>query len=180
VVPSTPYDAKGLITHALRSNDPVLFLEPRELMSTKGPVPTESYEIPFGHARVLREGKHLTVVGVAFMVHRALAAAEQLAGDGLSVEIIDPRTIAPLDTATILRSVAKTGRLLVVEETFQHCSLGAEIAAQVASAGFDSLDAPIRRLNGAAAPTPYSPTIEKAVIPSVDAIANAMRALIQE
>ncbi len=180
VVPSTPHDAKGLLTHALRSDDPVLFLEPRELLSTKGPVPAESYEIPFGQARILREGKQLTVVGVALMVQRALAAAEQLAGEGLSIEVIDPRTVAPLDTATILRSVAKTGRLLIVEETFQHCSLGAEIAAQVAAAGFDSLDAPIRRLNGAAAPTPYSPTLEKAVIPNVDTIANAMRALLQE
>ena len=180
VVPSTPYDAKGLFTHALRCDDPVLFLEPRELMSVKGAVPEESYEIEFGKARMLQKGKQVTVVAVAFMAHRVMAAARELANEGFSVEVIDPRTVAPLDTATILASVKKTGRLMIVEETFAHCSLGAEIAAQAASEGFDFLDAPIRRINGASAPTPYSPTLEAAVVPNVEAIATAIRRLIQE
>jgi 2-oxoisovalerate dehydrogenase E1 component len=180
VMPSTPYDAKGLLTHALRCQDPVLFLEPRELMASKGPVPAESYEIGFGKVRIAREGSDLTVVAAGFMVPPSLAAAEQLAKEGFSIEVIDPRTISPLDTASILNSVKKTGRLLIVDEAFAPCSLGAEIAACVADAGFDDLDAPIRRLNGAFAPTPYSPTLEKAVIPQVEDILQAMRDLLDE
>ncbi|MCA2970275.1 MAG: dehydrogenase E1 component subunit alpha/beta [Acidobacteriaceae bacterium] len=180
VVPSSPYDAKGLFTHALRCQDPVLFLEPRELMAVKGPVPAASYEIPFGVARVVQAGGQLTVVAVGAMVPKAVAAAGDLAGEGLSVEVIDPRTIAPLDVETILASVEKTGRLLIAEETFAQCNLGAEIAAQVASRGFDFLDAPIRRVTGAAAPTPYSPPLEAAVVPSQAALADAMRQLIRE
>ena len=118
VVPSTPYDAKGLLTRALRCDDPVLFLEHRELLATKGNVPEEDYEIEFGQARVLREGSDVTVVAIAHMVQKSLAAAEQLAAAGISVELIDPRTISPLDTDTILPSVHKTGRLLIVDETF--------------------------------------------------------------
>ncbi len=180
VIPSTPYDAKGLFLHALRSDDPVLFLEPRELMAVKGPVPVEPYEIAFGQARILQEGTKITVVGIALMAQRALAAARQLAAEGLSVEVIDPRTVSPLDAATILQSVRKTGRLLIVDEAFAPCGLGSEIAAQIADQGFDYLDAPIRRINGAFAPTPYSPTLEPAVIPSLDQIVTAIRRLAQE
>ena len=180
VMPSTPYDAKGLMTRALRCHDPVLFLEHRELMGIKGAVPVESYEIEFGKARIVREGTHVTVVAVALMVHRTLAAAEQLSAEGISVEVIDPRTISPLDTATILASVAKTGRLLIVDEAFAPCSIGAEIAAQVADAGFNDLDAPIRRLNGAFAPVPYSPPLEKALVPDVADIVRAVKELIAE
>ena len=180
VVPSTPYDAKGLLTHALRCHDPVLFLEPRELMAAKGHVPAEPYEIEFGKARIAREGSDITVVAVGFMVQRSLAAAEQLAQEGFSIEVIDPRTISPLDTDSILASVKKTGRLLIVDEAFAPCSLGAEIAARVADAGFDDLDAPIRRLNGAFTPTPYSPSLEKAVTPQVEDIIQAMRDLLDE
>ena len=180
VVPSNPYDAKGLFTRALRCNDPVLFLEPRELMSTKGSVPVEPYEIEFGQARIAREGRDVTVVAIALMVQRSLAAAEQLAKEGISVEVIDPRTVSPLDTDTILASVKKTGRLLIVDEAFSPCSLGAEIAARVADTGFDDLDAPIRRINGAFAPTPYSPPLEKAMIPHVEDIVKAIRELTEE
>jgi len=180
VIPSTPYDAKGLFTHALRCDDPVLFLEPRELMSLKGPAPAEPYEIPFGKARVLREGKHATVVAIAAMAQRTLAAAAELESGGISIEIIDPRTVSPLDTGAILASVRKTGRLLVADETFAPCGIGAEIAAQVADGGFDDLDAPIRRLNGAFGPTPYSPTLESAVIPDAAAVVRAVRALVAE
>ncbi len=180
VVPSTPFDAKGLLTHALRSDDPVLFLEPRELMQMKGQVPEESYEIPFGQARVAREGRDVTVVAIAWMVQRALEAAARLEPDGISVEVIDPRTVSPLDTAAILRSVAKTGRLLVVDEVAGPGGFGAEVCARAADAGFNDLDAPLRRLNGAFAPTPYSPTLEAAVIPSADAVVAAIRALAAE
>jgi 2-oxoisovalerate dehydrogenase E1 component len=177
VVPSSPFDAKGLFAHALNVGDPVLFLEHRELMSVKGPVPIESYEIEFGKARIVRAGTDVTVVALALMVHRALAVAEELAKEGISVELIDPRTIAPLDVETVLESVAKTGRLLILDEDFAPFGFGAEIAAVIADRGFDDLDAPIRRLNGAFAPTPYSPPLEKALVPQSDEIARAIRDL---
>lgn len=180
IVPSTPYDAKGLLTRALRCDDPVLFLEHRELLSSKGFVPEEDYEIDFGQAHIVCEGRDLTVVAIAHMVQKSLAAAEQLAAGGISVELIDPRSIAPLDTDLILQSVHKTGRLLIVDEAFAPYGFGAEVAAQVADAGFDDLDAPIKRLNGAFSPTPYSPTLEQAVVPSVADIVAAIGQLLQE
>jgi 2-oxoisovalerate dehydrogenase E1 component len=180
VVPSTPYDAKGLFVRALRCDDPVLFLEPRELMAIKGPVPADCYEIEFGMARIHREGTQVTAVAIGQMVPRTLAAANDLAAHGISVEVLDPRTVSPLDTAAILASVRKTGRLLVVDESFGPCGLASEIAAQVAGAGFDDLDAPIRRLHGAFAPTPYSPTLEAAMIPNAGTIAAAIRELVNE
>jgi 2-oxoisovalerate dehydrogenase E1 component len=180
VVPSTPYDAKGLLHHALRDEGPVLFLEHRELLAVKGPVPEAAYEVPFGRAAVVREGRDVTVVALARMVHRAREAAERLAGDGVSVELIDPRTVAPLDVETVGRSVARTGRLLVVDEAFGPFGVGAEIAAQVADRFFDELDAPVRRLNGAHTPTPYSPPLEAAVVPDVDAVVRAIRDLLEE
>ncbi|MFO0014730.1 MAG: pyruvate dehydrogenase complex E1 component subunit beta [Planctomycetota bacterium] len=180
VVPSNPYDAKGLMAHALQSDDPVLFLEHRELMQSKGAVPETHYEIPFGQARIARIGTDATVVAVALMVEHALQAAEQLSREGISVEIIDPRTVSPLDVDTILQSVAKTGRLLIVDEAFGPCGLASEIAAQVADAGFDDLDAPIKRLHGAFAPTPYAPPLEKMVTPSVGHVVQALRDLLEE
>ena len=180
VVPSTPRDAKGLLRTALTGDDPVLFLEHRELLGIKGPVPEGDYSIGFGRAAIVREGNQVTVVVLALMVHRTLEAAGRLAADGISVEVIDPRTVAPLDVPTILRSVAKTGRLLVVDEDFAHCGLGAEIAAQVAEHGFDELDAPIRRLNGVASPTPYSPALEAVLVPTSESIERAIRDLVAE
>jgi 2-oxoisovalerate dehydrogenase E1 component len=180
VVPSNPYDAKGLLHSALQCDDPVLFLEHRELLSVKGSVSAAAYEIPFGQAAVVREGRDVTVVALALMVPLALKACEMLDKEGLSVELIDPRTVAPLDSDTILRSVAKTGRLLIVDETFGPCGIGAEIAARMADQGFDELDAPIRRLNGVHTPTPYSPPLEAAVVPDVDAIVRAVRELAAE
>jgi len=177
LVPSTPFDAKGLMKRALNCNDPVLFLEHRELLSRTGPVPEEEYEIEFGQARVVREGQDVTVVALAKMVWDSLDAAQQLAEEGISVEVVDPRTVSPLDTETILESVAKTGRLLIVDEAFAACGIGAEISARIADVGFDELDAPIRRLNGAATPTPYSPTLESAVVPHVEDIVTAIREL---
>lgn len=180
VVPSTPYDAKGLLKTALNSNDPVLFLEPRELLSSKGGVPEEEYFIDFGQASVVREGTDATVVALAFMVQKTIEACRALEHEGLSIEIIDPRTVAPLDIDTIQRSVAKTGRLLIVDEAFAPCGIGAEIAAQLADRGFDDLDAPIRRLNGSQTPTPYSPPLEAAVVPNSETIAQAIRDLCDE
>ena len=180
VVPSTPYDAKGLLAHALKSNDPVLFLEHRDVLSVKGLVPEEPYEIEFGKAAVVREGSDVTVVAIAFMVHQCLKACEVLGREGISVELIDPRTVAPLDFETIHTSVRKTGRLLIVDEAFAPFGLGAEIAARMADAGFDDLDAPVRRLNGVHTPTPYSPPLEAAVVPNPETIARAVRDLVAE
>jgi 2-oxoisovalerate dehydrogenase E1 component len=180
VMPSSPYDAKGLFHRALRCQDPVLFLEHRELMGVKGPVPEEPYEIEFGKASVVREGTDITVVALALMVHHTVEAAEQLAEEGVSVEIVDPRTVSPLDTETILASVAKTGRLLIVDEAFGPCSVASEIAARIADAGFDELDAPIKRLNGAFTPTPYAPTLEEVVVPQVADVVRAIRDLLAE
>jgi 2-oxoisovalerate dehydrogenase E1 component len=180
VVPSTPFDAKGLLKRALRCDDPVLFFEHRELLATKGPVPSGDYEIDFGKAAVVREGKDVTVVALALMVRKTLEACERLAKRGISVEVIDPRTVSPLDAETILQSVHKTGRLLIVDEAFAPFGLGAEVAARVSDAGFNDLDAPIRRLNGTHTPTPYSPTLEKAVVPQVDDIEGAILELLEE
>src|SRR5205823_4782571 len=144
------------------------------------PVPTGEYFLEFGKASVVREGQHVTVVALALMVHKTLKASEILAKEGISIELIDLRTVAPLDFETILKSVAKTGRLLIVDESFAPCGIGAEIAAQLADRSFDDLDAPIHRLNGAHTPTPYSPALEAAVVLSVDAVAQAIRVLIAE
>jgi len=180
VVPSRPYDAKGLFAAALSSNDPVIFLEHRELLTIRGDVPKGYYEIPFGKALVAREGADVTIVSLAQMLHRSLEAATALEQEGISVEVIDPRTVAPLDSETILASVVKTGRLLVVDETFAPFGLGAEIAARVVEAGFDELDAPIRRLHGAHTPTPYSPSLERAIIPQVEDIVHSVKELVGE
>jgi 2-oxoisovalerate dehydrogenase E1 component len=180
VVPATPFDAKGLMHHALRSDDPVLFLEPRELMAVKGPVPEEPYEIEFGRAALVRKGTAATLVAMGLMLHRTLAAADALSASDVTFDVIDPRTVSPLDIDMVLASVAKTGRLLVVDEAYPPCSVASEIAARVADAGFNDLDAPIRRLNGAFTPTPYSPTLEEAVVPQTKDIEQAIRDLLNE
>jgi 2-oxoisovalerate dehydrogenase E1 component len=180
VVPSTPRDAKGLLKRALRSNDPVIFLEHREILGVKGLVPADDYEIEFGRAAIVREGHSVTVVALALMVHHTHKMCDQLAKEGISVELIDPRTVAPLDVETIARSVAKTGRLLIVDEAFGPFGFGAEIAARLADIGFDDLDAPIKRLNGAFTPTPYSPALEASVVPTPEGIAQAIRDLMAE
>jgi 2-oxoisovalerate dehydrogenase E1 component len=180
VVPATPADAKGLLKTALNGDDPVLFLEHRELLGTKGPVPEADCLVEFGRASVVRAGGDVTAVALALMVRKTLEAAETLAKEGLSVEVIDPRTVAPLDLETIRQSVAKTGRLLIVDEAFAPFGLGAEIAAQLVDVSFDDLDAPIRRLNGAHTPTPYSPPLEAAVVPDPESIAQAIRELCRE
>jgi len=180
VVPSNAYDAKGLLKTALRGDDPVLFLEHRALLGRKMAVPTEEYTVPFGKAAVVREGTDVSVLAIAGLVPKTLEVAEALAREGISVEVIDPRTLAPLDLKTVCASVSKTGRLLVVDQTFAPCGIGAEVAAQVMDAVFDDLDAPIRRLNGLHTPTPYSPPLEQAVIPQSETIAAAIRELAAE
>jgi 2-oxoisovalerate dehydrogenase E1 component len=180
VMPATPRDAKGLFKTALRSDDPVIFLEHRGVLNIKGPVPEEECMIPFGEAAVVREGSDVTIVAIAYMVHQVLKACEELAQEGVSAEVIDPRTLAPLDVKTVVESVHKTGRLLIVDEDYEPCGVGAEIAAQVGDRAFDDLDAPIRRLNGAFCPAPYSPVLDKAVAVSPEKIAQAVRDLIIE
>lgn len=180
VVPSNAYDSKGLFIQALRCSDPVLFLEHREILTTKCEVPTGPYTIEFGRAAVVCEGRDVTVVAIGLMVHHTLQTIDRLAEEGISVELVDPRTIAPLDVETIAASVAKTGRLLIVEDAFGPFGLGAEVAARIADRSFDDLDAPIRRVAGAHTPTPYSPSLEAAVVPNPDTIAQAIRDLAAE
>jgi len=182
VAPTTPRDAKGLLKAAIRSDDPVVFMEHRGVLSVRGLVPDPEADevLPFGSASVRRQGTDLTIVGITHMVTQALAAADELASNGVSVEVIDPRTLAPLDIDTILASVARTGRLLVVDEDYAPCGVGAEIAAQVADRGFDDLDAPVRRLNSLFAPVPYSPPLEAAMVPTPASIAQAVRDLLAE
>ncbi len=180
VVPTTPYDAKGLMATALRSDDPVLYLEHKSLLNVKGEVPEQDYQIPFGEARVCREGTDVTIVAIGPLVAKSVEAAGRLVDEGISVEVIDPRTLAPLDLDTVLTSLRKTGKLLVADESFGPCGVGAEIAAQVMEQGFDDLGAPVRRLNGVHAPTPYSPPLEAAVSPSVDQVVVAVRDLAAE
>lgn len=180
VMPSTPADAKGLLKTAIRSDDPVLFLEHKNLLNLKGPVPDGEHLVPFGKAAIAREGKDVTVVGIAFMVKKALEAAEQLAKEGVSVEVIDPRTLAPLDIETILESVHKTGRLLIVDEDFAPCGAASEIAMQVMERSFDDLDAPVKRLTGLFCPAPYSPTLMENLIPDTRSTVQAIRELLAE
>jgi 2-oxoisovalerate dehydrogenase E1 component len=180
VVPVFPADAKGLLKTSIRTDDPVIFLEHKKLMKLKGPVPDGEHLVPFGQASIVRQGKDLTIVGISYTVIEALNAANLLEKESISAEVIDPRTLAPLDMATILESVSKTHRLLVVDEDFSPCGAGAEIAAQVMEQGFYELDAPVRRLNGAFVPGPYSPPLEAAAIPSAQSIAKAAQALMVE
>jgi pyruvate/2-oxoglutarate/acetoin dehydrogenase E1 component len=182
VVPTTPRDVKGLLKTAIRSDDPVIFMEHKSLLNLKGLVPDPDADelIPFGQANVIRPGSAATVVAIAGMVPKTLDAAAQLAAEGVEIEVIDPRTLAPLDIDTILESVRKTGRLLIVDETYAPCGIGAEIAAQVMARGFDDLDAPVMRLNGPRTPIPYSPPLEAAVLPNVAGVAAAIRDLLAE
>ena len=173
-LPSGPRTAKGLLTTALRSHDPVVFLEHRALLVLKEEVPDGDFAIPFGQAEVVREGSEITIVAIAAMVPKCVEAAELLVRQGVSVEVVDPRTVAPLDLETIKESVHKTGRLLVVEEDYAPCSVAADIASRVGDEAFDDLDAPIRRLHCGFAPAPYSPVLENELTISTDAIVQAV------
>lgn len=178
--PSTPEDAKGMLLAALADPDPVMIFEHKLLYKTKGHVPEGSYLTPIGKALVRRTGNDLTIVAGSIMLHRALEAAEKLAAEGIHVEVIDLRSIRPIDRDTILNSVRKTGKLLVVYEGVKAYGVGAEISAMVAeSDAFDYLDAPILRLGAADAPVPYNPDLERASVPQVDTIEAAARRLVR-
>jgi pyruvate/2-oxoglutarate/acetoin dehydrogenase E1 component len=178
VVPSTPADAKGLLLSAIRDDDLVMFFENKVLYGTKGEVPEGDEGIPLGVADVKREGNDLTIVAISRMVHQALAAADALSAEGIEVEVIDPRTLSPLDEESILNSVAKTHRLLVVDEDNPRCSAATDIAAMVADRGFDTLDAPIKRLTAPHTPVPFSPPLEQVYVPSAERIADAVREIV--
>ncbi|HLR43134.1 MAG TPA: alpha-ketoacid dehydrogenase subunit beta [Pseudogracilibacillus sp.] len=179
VQPSNAYDAKGLMKTAIENNNPVIFYEHKLLYNEKAEVPEEEYNIPLGVADVKKEGTDLTVVATGIMVNRTLEAAEQLEKEGISVEVIDPRTIVPLDTETIIESVKKTNRALVVYEAVERGGYGAEIASMIGeSEAFDYLDAPVSRLGGVATPIPYNPTLEKAAVPQVEDIVAKIKSIL--
>ncbi|MBI3710403.1 MAG: alpha-ketoacid dehydrogenase subunit beta [Proteobacteria bacterium] len=179
VQPATPYDAKGLLLAAIDDPNPVLFFEHKLLYKTKGIVPAAPYRVPLGSAVVRRLGSAAPVVATSIMVTRTLAAADALAGEGIDVEVIDLRSLRPIDKPTLIESVQKTGRLLVVYEGVQTLGIGAEISAIIAeSEAFDFLDAPIRRLGGRDTPLPYNPILEKAAVPQTDDITAILRALV--
>ncbi len=177
-VPSTPHDAKGLLKAAIRGDNPVVFCEHKLLYPIEGEVPEEDYTVPFGVADVKREGKDVTVVATMFMVHKALEAAEMLEREGLSVEVVDPRTLVPLDKKAIVCSVKKTGRLVVVSEDCKTAGVTAEIAAVVAEEAIDYLDAPIKRVAEPDTPIPFSPPLEKYVIPDEKSIIKAIKEIV--
>lgn len=177
-LPSTAADAKGLMTSAIRDDDPVVFLEHKLLYFVPGPVPEGEHVVPLGRAAVVRPGRDATVVALGRSVHDALQAASRLAGDGVEIEVIDPRTIVPLDVETILRSVARTGRLVVVDESYRRCGFGADVAAAVVEHDPELLRSPVRLLTPPAVPTPFSPVLEDAFAPSVDDICAAVRSLV--
>jgi pyruvate/2-oxoglutarate/acetoin dehydrogenase E1 component len=180
-LPSTPHDMKGLLKTAIRDNNPVISFESGRLMGRKGPVPEEDYAIPFGVADVKRAGDDVTVVALAWLVHEALAAAEELAKEGISVEVVDPRTLVPLDTETIRASVRKTGRLVVADEAGPTCGFSAEVAATVTEDAdtFASLKASVKRVCALPVPIPYSPVLESAVFPDRGRIIAGIREVLR-
>jgi pyruvate dehydrogenase E1 component beta subunit len=177
VIPSTPYEAKGLMIQAIRDDDPVIFFEHKAMFDDKGEVPDEDYTIPFGEARIAREGHDVTVVAIGRMVQFAEAAAEQLAKEGVECEIIDPRTTSPLDSESILTSVKKTGRLVVVDEASPRCGMASDISAIVSEQAFGALKAPILRVMPPHTPVPFAPNLEDAYIPSPERIVEAVKSV---
>ena len=177
-VPSMPYDAKGLLKTAIRGNNPVFFCEHKLLYPLKGMIPEEEFLVPFGKADVRREGQDVTILATMFMVHKALAAAEQLAKSGVSAEVVDPRTLVPLDKATILASVRKTGRVVIVSEDTKTAGVTAEIAATISEEAIDYLDAPIKRVAEPDTPIPFSPPLENFVIPDEKRIIKAVKEIL--
>lgn len=177
VAPATAYDAKGLLIQAIRDPDPVIFMEHKRLYMRECEVPEEPYAIPFGVADIVRHGEDVTIVAIQKMVYTALEAAVELEAHGIGAEVIDPRTYSPLDEETILASVRRTGRLVVVDESHPRCSLATDIAALVAEQAFDALAAPIRRVTGPHAPVPFSPPLEDAYLPSPERVTEAVLAI---
>ncbi|MFL6103594.1 MAG: alpha-ketoacid dehydrogenase subunit beta [Actinomycetes bacterium] len=177
VVPSSPYEAKGLLIQSIRDDDPVIFCEHKMLYDTTGEVPEESYTIPFGEANLAREGGDVTIVAIGRMVSVAMEAAGELASSGVEAEVIDPRTTSPLDTDTILESVEGTGRLVVVDEATPRCNLATDVSATVAQEAFGSLLAPIQMVTAPHTPVPFSDALEDAYIPDAQKVVNAAKAV---
>ena len=179
VLPSSPRDVKGLLKTAVRSDNPTIFVDHVQLLEIRGPVPEKDEVIPFGVADVKRLGSDVTVIATSYMVQRCLKVAEQMAGEGIQVEVVDPRTLVPLDFAMILASVEKTERAVIVDETHQSCGVAAEIAARIAEEGFDRLKVPLRRVATLDVPVPYSPPLEEFISPSESRITDAIRATLR-
>jgi acetoin:2,6-dichlorophenolindophenol oxidoreductase subunit beta len=180
VVPSNPYDAKGLLISAIEDDDIVVFFEDKTLYSMKGEVPEGHYTIPLGQAEVKRSGEDVTIVAIGKMVHVALDAANTLAEAGIEVEVIDPRSTSPLDEDTILQSVEKTGRLIIVDEANPRCSVATDISAMVAKKGFDSLDAPIEMITAPHAPVPFAANLEQLYLPNAERVVQTAKELVNE
>jgi pyruvate/2-oxoglutarate/acetoin dehydrogenase E1 component len=180
VTPASPIDAKGLLLAAIEDPNPVLVMEHMGLYNTRGHVPEDYYTIPLGKAKVVRTGDDVTLVAVGYMVRQAESAADELALDGISVEVIDPRTLSPLDTDSLVESARKTGRVIVIDESPPRCSIAADIAATVSEQAFDSLQGPVRRINAPHSPVPLSPSLEKAYIPSKERIVAEVRRSLAE
>jgi pyruvate dehydrogenase E1 component beta subunit len=178
VMPSTPYDGKGLLKAAIRDPNPVIFIEPITLLSVSGTVPTEDYIVPLGKADIKREGKDATIVVWGTLVPRALNAAQTLAGEGIEVEVVDPRSLCPLDIETIIASVKKTGRLVVAHQAMKRCGVGAEIVALVQEQAFDHLDAPIKRVATPDVIIPVNRELEKVVFPQEEQIIEAVKSIL--
>ena len=178
VAPATPYDAKGLLIAAARDDNPVFAVMNKLSLRNSGPVPEDAYEVPIGKAKVLREGADLTLVAYSRMVSEALSAADTLASEGLQAEVIDLRSLQPLDTDTVVESVRKTHRAIVVHEAVRFAGLGGEIAAQIQELAFDDLDAPVGRVGAPFSPVPFSSVLEQAYLPNADKIVAAARSLL--
>jgi len=177
VLPSTPADAKGLLKSAIRDESPVVFFEDKMMYQLKGPVPEGDYTIPLGVAEVKRAGTDVTIVATSSMVHVALEAAARLEGEGISGEVVDPRTLLPLDSATLIASAKKTGRVIVVDEGYKQYGVTGEIASVITEGAFDHLDAPVRRVGAMNVPVPFSPVLEDQTVPTAAAVADAARQL---
>jgi pyruvate/2-oxoglutarate/acetoin dehydrogenase E1 component len=177
VMPSTPYDAKGLLKTAIRDENPVVFFEDKMMYKLKGPVPEEEYTIPLGVADVKREGEHITIVATSSMVQVALGAAELLEKIGVSAEVIDPRTTWPLDEKTLIESAKKTSRAMVVDEGYGRYGVTGEIASVIAEGAFYNLEAPVKRMGAMHVPIPFSPPLEDVTVPTEHTVFEAARAL---
>ena len=180
VMPSTPYDAKGLLISSIKDDDPVIFIEHKGLYGIKGPVPKDEYEVPLGVADVKRKGKDVTIVATAAMVHKSLRVAEKLAKEGVDIEVVDPRSLKPLDLDTILGSIKKTGRLVVVDEGYPRCGFATDIAAIAAGMAFRDLKAPVKLVTPPDTPVPFSPALEPEWMPSENDIEKAVRKTVED
>jgi pyruvate dehydrogenase E1 component beta subunit len=179
-VPATPYDAKGLLKTAIRNDNPVMFFEDKMMYRQTGPVPTEEYLIPLGQADVKRAGEDITLIALSSMVYVALDAAAQLAAQGISAEVVDPRTLTPLDAETLIASVRKTSRCIVIDEGYERFGASAELAAVVTRGAFYDLDAPVERIGAMDVPVPFSPVLEDLTIPSAEAVVKLARTMVHK